>query len=107
MPVDASEYDYSEVYSCFDRTLNKRRFMATANGRFGWATDNVFGAEGEQVKQGDLIAVLFGCSAPLLIRPAGPYYHVLGEAYVQGLMDGEAVGLLREGKIRRQQFTFC
>ncbi|KAH8742513.1 heterokaryon incompatibility protein-domain-containing protein [Diaporthe sp. PMI_573] len=107
MPVDASEYDYSEVYSCFVRTLNKRTFMATANGQFGWATNNIYGAESEQVRQGDLIAVLFGCSAPLLIRPAGPYYHVLGEAYIQGLMDGEVLGLLRAGKVQRQQFTFC
>ena len=33
-----------------------------------------------------------------MVRPYGDYYQVLGEAYVQGLMDGEAITALESGQ---------
>ncbi|KAG5752176.1 hypothetical protein H9Q70_005185 [Fusarium xylarioides] len=109
IPQDASELDYSEVYSCFDRASQKRRFMTTTNGYMGWAPDNIFGEDSEQTRPGDLIAVLFGCSTPVVIRRYGPYgyYQVIGEAYVQGLMDGEAMELVDMGKLQCTRMTFC
>ncbi|KAG5802093.1 hypothetical protein H9Q74_013503 [Fusarium xylarioides] len=109
IPQDASELDYSEVYSCFDRASQKRRFMTTTNGYMGWAPDNIFGEDSEQTRPGDLIAVLFGCSTPVVIRRYGPYgyYQVIGEAYVQGLMDGEAMELVDTGKLQCTRMTFC
>ncbi|CAA9964978.1 HET domain containing protein [Pyrenophora teres f. maculata] len=107
IPADASEYDFCEVYSCSDRSAKKRRFMTTMKGYMGWAPDNIFGKENEQSRAGDLIAIIFGCSTPLAIRPCGDRFQVLGEAYVQGLMDGEAIDALREGKHATQSFVFC
>ncbi|KAF5566543.1 heterokaryon incompatibility het-6 [Fusarium phyllophilum] len=72
IPQDASELDYSEVYSCFDRASQKRRFVTTTNGYMGWAPDNIFGKDSEQTRPGDMIAVLFGCSTPVVIRRYGP-----------------------------------
>ncbi|KAF8860222.1 hypothetical protein BDZ45DRAFT_649083 [Acephala macrosclerotiorum] len=50
---------------------------------------------------GDVICILYGCSVPVLLRPqftsssisgATPdYWSVVGECYVHGIMDGEAV----------------
>ncbi|KAJ4176424.1 hypothetical protein NW767_015448 [Fusarium falciforme] len=107
IPADATESDYSEVYSCFDRSSQRRRFMTTENGYMGWAPDNIYGKAREQTQRGDLIAVLFGCSTPIVIRPRGKYFQVLGEAYVHGLMEGEAMEFLNSGKAQRQRFTFC
>ncbi|KAG8670372.1 hypothetical protein FPOAC2_09726 [Fusarium poae] len=107
IPDDASEFDYSEVYSCFDRTAQRRRFMTTTNGYMGWAPDNIYGKESEQTIAGDLIAVLYGCSTPIVIRPNGSQYQVIGEAYVQGLMDGEAMELLSSGKLKLSRLEFC
>ncbi|CAE7199910.1 hypothetical protein PTNB73_06170 [Pyrenophora teres f. teres] len=107
IPADASEYDFCEVYSCSDRSAKKRRLMTTMKGYMGWAPDNTFGEENEQSRAGDLIAIIFGCSTPLAIRPCGDRFQVLGEAYVQGLMDGEAIDALREGKHATQSFVFC
>jgi hypothetical protein len=41
----------------------------------------------------DTIIVLYGCSVPLVIRPAADeeYHEIIGECYVQGYMDEEAV----------------
>lgn len=107
IPSDASEYDYTEAYSCNNRTGQGRRFMTTMNGYMGWAPDNMYGDDETQVKVGDKIAILFGCSTPIVIRPHESHFQVLGESYVQGLMEGEAMELLNSGQLEAQNFTFC
>lgn len=107
IPDGASEYDYTEVYSCVDRTGKGRRFMTTVKGYLGWVPDNLYGDDEAQTKNGDLIAIVFGCSTPLVIRPEGKYFLVVGEAYVQGLMEGEAVEFWMSGECVTQDFTFC
>jgi hypothetical protein len=107
IPDNASEYDYTEAYSCNNRTGQGRRFMTTMGGRLGWGIDNMFGDDEKQVKSGDKVAIIFGCSTPIVIRPYGSHFHVLGEAYIHGLMDGEALGLLESGKCEAQDFVFC
>ena len=107
VPPDASEFVYTEAYSCFDRSCKKRRFMTTHRGYLGWAPDNIYGSSDEQTREGDLVAIVFGCSTPLVIRPFGDCYQVLGEAYVQGLMDGEVIAALEVGQCATQSLTFC
>ena len=83
--------------------------MTTSTGHVGWAPDNIYGRASEQTQVGDLVAIIFGCSMPLTIRalPDGKHYHILGEAYVQGMMDGEAMDDLQTGKYDARTFTFC
>ena len=38
---------------------------------------------------GDLIAIIEGSSVPLVIRPKGHYYELVGQCYVDGMMYGE------------------
>jgi hypothetical protein len=50
-----------------------------------------------KTKEGDLIAVLYGCSVPVILRPVhdpsndAQDYEFIGEAYIHGKMDGEAI----------------
>jgi hypothetical protein len=55
-------------------------------------------------RPGDLICVILGCAMPLLLRPVDGYYEVHGEVYVPGIMHGEAVAALAEGKLVLQDF---
>ncbi|KAH7305725.1 heterokaryon incompatibility protein-domain-containing protein [Rhexocercosporidium sp. MPI-PUGE-AT-0058] len=107
IPEGSSEYDYTEAYSCNNRTSQGRRFITTTNGYMGWGPDNMFGSEIDQIQPGDKIAIIFGCSTPILIRQLGEVYQVLGEAYVHGLMDGEGLHFLESGQSQVQQFIFC
>ncbi|KAH6644891.1 heterokaryon incompatibility protein-domain-containing protein [Boeremia exigua] len=103
IPEGANEYDYTEAYACVERSVKKRRFMLTLNGYMGWAPDNMFADEPmHHTRPGDLIAIVFGCSTPLVIRPIGEEFQVIGEAYVQGLMDGEAT----QQQLEILRFTF-
>ena len=107
IPKNASEYDFTEVYSCNNRTGQGRRFMTTLNGYLGWVPDNLYDNDESQVRSGDKIAIIFGCSTPIVIRPRGGYFQVLGESYVHGLMDGEALHFLESGQCQARDFTFC
>jgi hypothetical protein len=44
----------------------------------------------------DIVCILFGCSVPCILRPHndGEWYELIGEAYIYGKMDGEAVSNL-------------
>ncbi|KAK3368799.1 heterokaryon incompatibility protein-domain-containing protein [Podospora didyma] len=108
IPQGAVESDYIEVWCAADRGNKERRFMLTEGGYLGWAPDNLSGHdEAHSVRPGDFIAIMLGCSAPLVIRPCGATFEVLGEAYIEGFMDGEATCLLDEGHFHVEQFTFC
>jgi len=44
------------------------------------------------VLPGDIIAAIFGLETPLVLRSVGTdSYQIVGEAYVHGIMDGEAM----------------
>jgi hypothetical protein len=53
---------------------------------------------------GDFVCVIFGCSVPVILRKVRDHFRVVGEAYVHGLMDGQAVKSLAEGELIEQEF---
>ena len=45
-------------------------------------------------QKGDVVCILLGCSVPVLLRPSTDQkscYEVVGESYVHGVMEGEAM----------------
>lgn len=61
-----------------------RTFCRTAQQNFmGWVPKNCI--------TGDVVAVLTGGTMPIVLRPHGSYYTVVGDAYIHGIMDGEAL----------------
>lgn len=64
----------------------RRRFFVTA--------DRYMGLAPEEAREGDRVAIAYGCSTPVLIRGISGLeanWRLVGECYVYGLMDGEAV----------------
>jgi len=63
-----------------------RRFFEGDDGRLGLAPPSAM--------TGDVIAILFGCNVPVVLREVNKgKYEVIGECYVHGLMDGEAISM--------------
>ncbi|CAG8958443.1 hypothetical protein HYFRA_00011120 [Hymenoscyphus fraxineus] len=62
---------------------NSRRLITTLSGNVGLG--------GIGCKGGDLICIIFGCSTPIILREIGSSFMLVGEAYVHGIMKGEAV----------------
>lgn len=57
-----------------------------------------------EVQPGDILAVLFGAEPCFLLRSFGESYKLLGVCYIQGLMDGEAIDMLKEGLLEETVF---
>ncbi|MCJ1426953.1 hypothetical protein MMC29_004856 [Sticta canariensis] len=72
-----------------DRVNLGMRLVTTERGHVGMAL--------ETVERTDVVAVLLGCSTPMVLRPvqgdAGYLkWKVVGECYLHGIMNGEAMG---------------
>jgi hypothetical protein len=59
----------------------------------------------ETVERGDVVVVLLGCNFPVLLRPHGSKYRVVGECYVYGLMQGEIFDGKDDAVIEYQNFV--
>ncbi|KAF2791419.1 hypothetical protein K505DRAFT_309568 [Melanomma pulvis-pyrius CBS 109.77] len=82
---DAEDQDQDPYLTRFHDTVRKksRKLMVTTLGYVGMAPC--------RARQGDVVAVLFGCSIPLVLRRVGvrEAWTVVGEAYVDGFMEGQ------------------
>ncbi|KAI1764554.1 hypothetical protein GGR53DRAFT_493438 [Hypoxylon sp. FL1150] len=67
-----------------------QRFIITRKGYIGFVS--------RSAKAGDQVFILKGCNVPLILRPRDDNtYHMVGEGYISGLMNGEAVKGLEAG----------
>jgi hypothetical protein len=57
------------------------------------------------VERGDDICILLGCNYPVVLRPEGPFYRVVGECYIYDLKDGETMGWLDSGECVLETFA--
>jgi hypothetical protein len=76
----------------------RRRLILTLREEFA-------GLAHSSAQEGDLVCVLYGCSVPVILRKIGPrsnegllsdqsssdHYEFIGECYIHGMMDGEAI----------------
>ena len=58
----------------------------------------------ELYQEGDIIVILLGCSAPLLLRPRDEYYTLIGDVYLDGYMYGKGMEELEAGKFKPEEF---
>ena len=75
---------------------NGRRFFITEEGYIGIGP--------AALRQHDLVCVFFGGATPFVSKKEDEYYRFIGEAYVHGLMNGEAIQQLEAGKLSAKAF---
>ena len=78
---------------------------ATSERRLFVSLDQRMGLVPNAAREGDVICVLFGGQMPLVLRPKREFFELIGEAYVYGIMDGEAMQDLEAGKYHEQDFV--
>ncbi|KAF2180118.1 hypothetical protein K469DRAFT_797103 [Zopfia rhizophila CBS 207.26] len=64
----------------------------------------LFGLGSRYIKEADLVCILFGCSVPVILRKhredtGASYFEFIGECYIHGRMDGEALACMDEVSI--------
>ena len=103
--TDQSYYEWDESYY---QAAITRRPIITEKGYFGWApTCDPEVSEEDVVQVGDRICVLFGCSVALYVRPKGANYELIGECYIQGIMEGQALEMVGSGELSVEHITLC
>jgi len=58
----------------------------------------------ERAQEENLISKFLGCSVPIILRPVGNHYTLIDEAYIHGIMEGEAMEGLDKGNFKLQDF---
>ena len=84
--------------------VRNRRLIHTKYGRLGLAP--------HLAKKRDLVCILFGCSVPIVLRrqqdadTGKPYSQFIGECYIHGILDGQALELARleNDSISKEEF---
>ncbi len=66
--------------------------------RLAYSMNGYMALVSHQAKEGDLLYALFGGSVLYVLRPKGDRFMLVGECYVHGLMDGEAMQFLETGQ---------
>lgn len=75
-----------------------RTFFTTKKGYMGLAPSDA-------VQTGDIVCVLFGGEVPHILKLLdNGYYSLIGDAYVCGLMDGEAILKCDAGELQSREF---
>jgi hypothetical protein len=74
-------------------------------------SEPLFGLAPPDTKENDRVCILFGCSVPCILRPCKSengtqYFEFVGEAYIYGRMDGEALSTLSTDELKAQTKVF-
>jgi hypothetical protein len=56
---------------------------------------------------GDVVAILYGCNFPVVLRPKGNMFLYIGECYVNGIMDGEVWDAKERGEYKEVEVMIC
>jgi hypothetical protein len=98
-PIHQMNDKLDTFLSRFHDTVRKkaRRLMVTERGYVGVAPC--------RARPGDVVAVLFGCNIPLVLRREAPQdaWQVVGEGFVHGHMNGEITEQVKNGKLSVHQ----
>ncbi|KAI1354707.1 HET-domain-containing protein [Xylaria sp. FL0043] len=102
--------DLREIAREADNEYNAEQWSRSANG----ATENRAFARSWKgyfvlgpgiMNVGDIVCVLFGGKMPFCLRPCGSHYLLVGECYVHGLMEGEAMQLAEQRQLCGKVFN--
>ncbi|KAL3420136.1 hypothetical protein PVAG01_08635 [Phlyctema vagabunda] len=77
--------------------MNQRRFVFSNSGIVGLAPWTA--------EEGDIICVLHGCRFPVVLRKEADHFILIGEAYIDGFIDGEALRGADEGRYESSTFA--
>ena len=88
--------DFQQIHAVIGLMNKNRRFCATIDGRIGLVP--------KSAAAGDVVCVLYGGRVPFVLRPCGKGYTLIGECYIHGLMDGEAIDMKQ---LESREFALC
>ena len=71
------------VNDAIEYIASGRAFVSTSKGRLGWVH--------ESCQSGDMVVIIHGNQVPFVVRQHGDYWKLIGDCYIHGVMQGEAM----------------
>jgi len=102
-PMVGRTQDVSDWESFLARS---RDTTASMGMRLAVLDNGILGMVPRQASKGDVVCVLLGCNIPLVLRAVAgrEAFELVGECYVSGYMNGEALRDVEQGRGRVQEF---
>jgi Heterokaryon incompatibility protein (HET) len=75
------------------------------NWNFFISPKGYIGLAHRNARYSDKICILLGASVPFILREEDDHYLLVGEAYVHGLMDGEAIEMMQREEVEVQNIS--
>jgi hypothetical protein len=69
--------------------------------------NTLIGVGSDTTRAGDLVVVFFGGRVPFILRQNEKCYALLGECYMHGIMDGEAIDGWRKERLQENTFVLA
>ncbi|KAK5698437.1 hypothetical protein LTR17_023669 [Elasticomyces elasticus] len=86
--------DETEISANAAHNASRTLTLGPTRGRVMFASSTGFlGLVPHGTKEGDVVFIVRGADVPYVLRQYGSGYELIGEAYVQGIMDGEALAM--------------
>ncbi|KAI0378564.1 heterokaryon incompatibility protein-domain-containing protein [Hypomontagnella monticulosa] len=109
--VDAHRYlewlENDDLHTRFLRTtqyLERKAYYFCDRALF-WTDQGFIGHGFAEVRAGDMVCCLLGYHCPIILRPEGAYYIVVGHCFVLGLMDSEVINKLEQSEIHLREIS--
>ncbi|VUC27776.1 unnamed protein product [Clonostachys rosea] len=109
--VDAHRYlewlENDDLHTRFLRTTRylRRKAYYFCDRALFWTGRGFIGHGFADVRAGDMVCRLLGYHCPIILRPEGAYYVVVGHCFVLGLMDGEEIDELEQSETHLQEIS--
>jgi len=84
------------IHAILNQSCRRVAFFKTSRGWHGSAS--------MAMETGDMVVILFGSRVPFVLRKHGSVYRLVSDCYVDGLMDGEAIDMWKDGKLESEEF---
>jgi hypothetical protein len=95
--ISSAEHDaMAEIRARICLITNLKRFSNTKKGHLALMPADT--------RRGDIVAILFDCDLPVVLRPRERQYTFVGCCYVHGIMEGQAMAGLDRGEFTAETF---
>jgi hypothetical protein len=95
LPETQAAYEtFSSRESDLEKVLEDWCFFINQHGYMGVSPSDA--------KYDDYLCIAWGAPVPFILRKCGERYKFIGEAYVHGLMHGEAIEMIEAGQLKSQ-----
>jgi hypothetical protein len=100
----ARTQQYCNAPGAYPSQFERLATEACHGRRYFMSAEKYIGLGPEVLAKGDLVCVIIGAKTPFLLRPRGDTYQVVGECYLYGFMEGQAIEMAAKASLRPQQF---